>query len=38
MTLLDIAGEHRTKPAPPHPHYLVANVYSALEQYALELA
>ncbi len=28
----DLAGEHRTKPVPPEPYRLVANVYTTLKQ------
>jgi len=36
--LSDLRGEHGTKPVPPEPHCLVANIYAALKQQVFDLA
>jgi hypothetical protein len=35
--LSDLRGEHRTKPVPPEPNRLVADIDAALEQEILDL-
>lgn len=37
-SLADLGGEHRTKPVPPKPHCLMADVDTPFEQNVFDLA